>query len=169
MLQTRSTLEAAAVSILELRRPKGLRFHDHTIGVRLSIQPGFVIWPHGLPSGHLGPTVAIEVVSVFVCPLCLRALKIHVWGSVFPQEPKGLSSPPAGGAPSPQSVGTDGRKLLDIVEYPRDVAFHFHGAAPHNRLQNTQGRGENVRVVESEVIAAVLQSASLSLVLSHSG
>lgn len=151
MLQTRSTLETAAVSVLELRRPKGLCFHDHTIRVRLSIQPGFVIWPHSLPSCHLGPTVAIEVVSVFVCPLSLRALKIHIWGSVFPQEAKGLSSPSAGGAPSPQSVGTDGRKLLDIVEYPRDVAFHFHGAAPHDCLQNTQGKGENVRAVKFEV------------------
>lgn len=134
MLQTRGALERAAISTLELRRPKGLGFRNHTVGMRLSIQSGFVIRPHSLPPGHLGPTIAIEVVSVSVCPVCFRALKIHVWGSVFPQEPKGLSSPPAGGAPSPQSVGTDGRKLLDIVEYPRDIAFHFDGAAPHHCL-----------------------------------
>jgi len=142
VLQTRGTLEAAAISALELRRPERLCFHDHTVGMRLSFQAGFVIWPHSLSPAHLGPTIAIEVVSIFVCPVCFRTLKIHIWGSVLPQEPEGLCSPSAGGAPAPQRVRADGRKLLDVVEDPGDVAFHFHSAAPHHGLRNTGKRGE---------------------------
>lgn len=162
MLQAGGTLEAAPVGALELRGPEGLCFRHHTIGVRLSFQAGFVIRPHRLPPGHLGPTIAIEVVSVFVCPVSLGALKVHVWGSVLPQEPKGLRSPPAGGAPAPQGVRADGRKFLDVVEQPGDIAFHFQRAAPHHRLRN-RGKGGKVRAVKIKVQVILTKVRFLSV------